>query len=792
MIWHYLKSTFRSLYKNKVFVLINILGLGTSLACCIVAFLNWNYNVNFDTHHSKADQIYRINFKRLTGNRLVNNGSCPLPLGEVIKSSLSSLNDLTRVYPTGGNFKFDNELFRTSVAGVDPSFFNMFDFDFLSGSAEVIRDKRTIIISREIKEKYFRDSQNPVGETMTYIDGDQRVDFQIGGIFENPPQNSSFFSNEAYIHYDNILELYDWDPGDWSLFNSTFVQLNDPRKVSEVESGLQDFVAIQNEAKKDYRVHTYYLDPFAGMAVRAEREGLRNHWFNNSLPVSAAIAPGIMALLILLISCFNFTNTSIAISNQRIKEIGVRKVHGAHKRQLVIQFLGENLIICFIALLFGILLAAFLVPKYSAMWIFLDIQLNLFRDTKLLLFIAGLLLFTALVAGSYPAFYVSSFQPTTIFRGKVKFSGSNPLTRILLALQFTISLIALVCGFVFLKNAEYQAEYDLGFDAETVVFAYVKNESGYQTMRNKILENSSIKEIGGSRHSVTASYYNDPVKIGVAEHDVDIMDIGTNYLNAISATFLDGRDFIENSQRDVEKSVIINEEFVRTFGLEDPVGQRLVLRDTIELFVVGVIKDMLLNSVWNPVQPMMLRYVLPERYRYITIKTDLRQARAVKESMDNRWKEVFPEELSAVEYMKDRNTEAIEVNVNIRDLFLFLGIIAVLLSAIGQFSLVSLNLKKRQKEIGIRKVLGASTMNIANKVSKEFLIILFIAAILGSLAGAYLSNMLMSSIWSYHVSITSGIIVVSISILFFISIATVGYKIFRAATEVPAIFLQEE
>ena len=447
MLWHYLKSTLRSFAKNKTFVLINILGLGTALACCIVAFLNWNYNINFDSHHVQADQIYRINFNRTVNNRFVKNGSCPLPLAESITNSISQIENITRVYPSRGNFKVQNELFRTSLAGVDPSFFELFNFEFIHGSASVMEDKRTIVINKELQEKYFQNYTNPVGEIITYIDGDQKLEFQVGGVFEDPPQNSSFFGNEAYIHFDNILELYEWDPEDWSLFNTTFVKIKDPSSIPTIESQLQSYVNIQNEAKKDYMVHDFYLDPFEGMAVRAEKENLRNHWFNPSLPTSAANAPGIMALLLLLISCFNFTNTSIAISNQRIKEIGIRKVHGAQKRQLVFQFLGENLLICFIALIFGIILAAFLVPQYSAMWIFLDIRLNLFQNARLLVFLIASLLFTGIVAGLYPAFYVSRFEPETIFRGTVKFSGSNPLTRVLLMSQFTISLIALVCGF---------------------------------------------------------------------------------------------------------------------------------------------------------------------------------------------------------------------------------------------------------------------------------------------------------------------------------------------------------
>ena len=181
-----------------------------------------------------------------------------------------------------------------------------------------------------------------------------------------------------------------------------------------------------------------------------------------------------------------------------------------------------------------------------------------------------------------------------------------------------------------MKNAGYQATYDVGFDTETIVYANVKNEAGFRTMRNALLERTDIQKIGGSRHSVTASWYNDPIRVGTTEQDVDIMDIGAHYLETINATILAGRNFKENSSYDVEKSVIINEDLAKTFNWDDPIGKRIVLRDTIELLVIGMVKDILIDgALWNPVSPMMLRYVLPEKFRYISVKTDILNARSV-------------------------------------------------------------------------------------------------------------------------------------------------------------------
>ncbi|MCK5281414.1 MAG: ABC transporter permease, partial [Cyclobacteriaceae bacterium] len=398
MLKNYLKITFRSLSKNKLFAFINVFGLGVALACCIVAYLNWDYNVKFDTYHQNADKIYRVNFTRITNGQPIKVGTSPLPLGHTIRESISQIDKVIRYYPADGNFKIGDELFNTWVAAVDPEFFEVFTVELLSGDKSMLNDKRTIFISTEIREKHFPDNENPVGEIITYINGEKRIEFQVGGVYLKPPQNTSFFS-QAYVHYVNAIDIQGWDENNWAIFNNTFVTVKNPEDVPKIEDQLQAYVEIQNRAKEDFKVDRYYLDPFEGMAIRAEREDVWNHWFNDSLPTSAAIAPGIMAILILLIACFNFTNTSIAIANRRIKEIGIRKVMGSSKNQLIAQFLGENILLTLFALFVGLLIAAFLVPAYSAMWPFLDIKLSLTENLEFLGFLIAWLLFTGIVAG---------------------------------------------------------------------------------------------------------------------------------------------------------------------------------------------------------------------------------------------------------------------------------------------------------------------------------------------------------------------------------------------------------
>ena len=792
MFQNFLKITFRNMMKHKLYVFINIVGLGIALACCIVAYLNWEYNTKFDAYHVNTENVYRVNFVRITNGQPINNGNSPQPLGAQIKNDIPQVDKVIRYYPVGGNFRVNNEVFRSQVSAVDPAFFEVFNFPMVAGSADGLLDKQSIVISTELREKHFPDIMNPVGENLTYLNGDTLIEFRIVGVFELPPKNNSFYE-AAYIPYDNAEDIMRWNPSNWALFNNTFVTVNNPADISSVESQLQNYVEVQNTAKQDYKVDRYYLDPFVGMAVRAERGNTWNHWLNNSLPVAAASAPGIMAFLILLIACFNFTNTSIAIANRRINEIGIRKVLGSNRKQLIVQFLGENLLLVFLALAVSIGIAAFLVPAYSAMWPFLEIHLNLLENLNLLGFLGLLLLFTAIVAGSYPALFISSFQPTTIFRGKIKFSGTNTLTRILLTLQFAISLIAIISGFVFSQNASYQEAYDMGFDMDDIVYAYVEDEQGYTKMRNALMGYDKVKEIAGSRHSISSSWYTDPIKHESSEMDVSIFDIGAGYLSTIGATIIEGRDFMENSTTDAESSVIINQELARRLNWDDPIGKRIVLRDTVALNVIGVVKDIYFEGgLWDPLDPMLMRSVEQPRYRFLSVRADMENILEVKDLLEEKWAVAFPDELSTVRFMNEEKADMALVNTNIKVLFIFLGLVAALLSVIGLFSMVSLNLIKRMKEIGVRKVFGATVDHITLRVSKEFIIILIIGSIIGSIGAYFLSDMLMGSIWTYYVPQHAFPFIISIALLFIASGITIGGKVLRAASANPASILRDE
>ncbi|MCI0750955.1 MAG: ABC transporter permease [Flammeovirgaceae bacterium] len=796
MLKNHILITLRNMMKNKLYIFINIFGMAIAIGCCIVGYFNYDFNASFDTHHKNANEIYRVNTVREFQNNLTEYGYVPIPLGESIRQNVGDVKQIIRYSNTYANLKLGDEIFDSNIAYVDPDFFKVFTFEFIEGSANDLTGKNKIFISDEEALKLFNDTK-VVGKSFVHLlEGENRWhDYEIAGVFRKQPTNSSF-DDPCFTVYENFVEVMpdDYQDGNnWKYRNTTFVTVTDPSRISSIEQQINGYAENNNKVREDFVIRHFKLESFVGMAVRDSYDDKPGTWTRDGSPLAAVVGVGLMGILVLLIACFNLTNTSIAISSRRLKEIGIRKVMGSMRKQLVFQFIGETLIVCFIALILGLLIGAFLLmPAFNMLWPELKLTADYTSKPDFLIFLSLTLLFTALLAGSYPAFYISKFEPVSILKGKLKFGGTNYFTRILLALQFAISLTGIVCSFAFTENARYQRDFDMGFKQKEVLFTWVSNESEFNALRDKMAQNPDVISMAGSEHHIFSSAYNDPIKHQEKEIEVDIMHVGDNYLSTAGLTLTSGRDFVKDSETDKKESVIITEKAATLFGWDKPLGKEIIWMDTVKLYVVGVVKDIYNNGLWEEMYPMMIRYSTPDTYRHLIVTAPVNKIVDVNKYMEAKWKEIFPNKKFASRYMDDETVEASTVNNNIVKMFVFLGIVAMILSATGLFTLVSLNIIKKMKEIGIRKVLGASVANITRVINTEFAIILLAACLGGSFLGAWMSGMLMDSIWDFYQRATVTTLVTSSAIMLIVCVLSVGMKIYNTARMNPVNTLRDE
>ncbi|RAV98618.1 ABC transporter permease [Pseudochryseolinea flava] len=790
MIKNFLLITLRSMMKNKLFLFINIFGMAIGIGCCIVAYFNWEHDASWDAHHTNKEKIYRVSMTREFEGQTRLHSHASFPLGEIVQQTIPDASKSTRFSLSWSNFKIGDNLFYADLGYVDPDFFEMFSFELLSGKPADLKDKSKLFVSQEMAMRLFG-SQDVVGKMVTQVIGNDLKEFQVAGVFKNQPKNSSF-QRSSYANFENV---FDDDKNlkrdDWRAQTTLFLQVDDPTRVNTITAQLQQYKTNHNKVREDFQIQAYVVEPFEGMA---HRDRATDTWADTreSNPIPAVIAPIFMAVLLLLIACFNMTNTSIAISSRRLKEIGVRKVMGSMRMQLVVQFIGETMFICAIALIIGLFMGELLINAWNSLWEEMKITSHYQDNPGIVLFLLGMLLFTGLISGGYPALYISNFEPVSILKGKLRFGGTNWFTRVLLGLQYTFSFIGLVCAIAFYQNSIYQRDFDLGVNQDGIIIAYVDNGSEFEVYRNALLENKDILGIAGSEHSVYSSRYSTPVKYQSKQTEVEAINVGDHYLKTMGLTLLDGRDFEKDSETDQKESIIITEKFAATFNWDKPLGKEIIWHDSVKLYVVGVVKDVYTQGLWRETQPMMIRYANKEKYTHVIVNVPVEKATTVNTFMESQWREVFPNRLYNGRYINEIMIEAYTVNNNIVKIFVFLGVVALMLSATGLFTLVSLNIIKRMKEIGVRKVLGASVGNISRIINAEFAIILSVAALLGCFLSALLVDALMDSIWDYYQATGSLTFVIAIVLMFITSAITIGAKVLGAAATNPVNTLRVE
>ncbi|KPL23778.1 MAG: hypothetical protein AMS23_06230, partial [Bacteroides sp. SM1_62] len=495
MFTNYLKVTLRNLARNLFFVIINIIALGLALSISIVAYLNHKYDADWDKSHVRAKEIYKVIFTREIQGRQQPYGATPIPVGNFIGENISGVEAVIRFTGTSSPLKLGLNNYSRPIGYADPEFMELFTLPIVKGSAEAFRDRQHILIDETIASAYFGE-EDPIGKIMSvFNDQGEEFTYTVGAVFEDLPLNTSF-QFRVLTQFDNYLDMWDVDETRWqSWIAATFLHIPNAKQAGTVEKLLEDMVPAHNNAREDFQITAFKLQPFLDVA-HDSWDMWNDWWVRNSFHPAAVTAPPIMALLILLIACFNFTNTSIAFSSKRLKEIGVRKVAGGHRKQIIAQFMGENFLLTLLGLLLALFIARFLTSTYSAMWEYMDLEFSLLDNPALVVFLVLLLFFTAFLAGAYPSFYISKFNPVNIFQDKLKIGGKNVLTVVLLTFQISISVMAIISGIIYWQNAHYQDNVYMGYDKDHIIGLRFNSEESFIALRDAVKTNPMILSVG--------------------------------------------------------------------------------------------------------------------------------------------------------------------------------------------------------------------------------------------------------------------------------------------------------
>src|SRR5579862_343145 len=793
MLLNYLKTAFRNLVRYKFYAIVNIIGLGFGVAVMIWAFQNYRYSFSFDKFHPDIDHVYRAVTLRQGADGL--QGSFPMPAAVLAKTDLPGITETNRLDIHWVNIQSpQKETFFDDGIFTDPSFFRLFNFPFEKGNSD-IGDPSTVVITARMATKYFGHS-DPIGRTLLFYANEHwAVPLRVSGVVKDPPMNSSiqfnFVTAFGNLVGENGKKIRD---DDWSHFlnGAAYFKIPDAKDVPLVEVALAKYIPIQNKNREDWKVIGFKLISLRENAAMSKMIQSNPPLFER--PSDPAVyGPIVTALLIFLCTCLNFSNTTVARSNARLREIGMRKVLGSSRKLLVMQMLLESAILVTAAILLSILINNAWLPAFNRMFVYVDLHAHYFHDPLLLVFMAVMLVFTSLLAGAYPALYISRFKPAAIFQGNIKFGGNNLFSRVMLGLQITISIITLIGGLAFAANGKFQREFDYGYNIKNSMGIFMKNTDEFTAMKNEMAKLPQITGLAGTVNMIGFARRYAVSQVQGVKKETMLLDVGANYTRLMNLKIVAGREFGDSLRGDVNRAVLVTEKYVALFGLtpEKAIGKTVRI-DTSDCMIVGVLKDFHPLTLFDPAEPVAFKLLPPEAMNGLVIQSNISDLKNVYQTAELTWKKLFPTEPFNAFYQDQVTVNAYNVSTAIASIFMGMSVITVILTTAGLFALLSLTLLKRMREIALRKVVGARPLDIYLLVNKGYFWILLSGIALGGYAGWSVNKSLLDQIFKINAGIGASTLWVSICLVLSVSALTTGVRIWQAVRTNPVKLLRTE
>ncbi len=803
MFKNYLKQTWRNIVKNKTYSLLNIVGLAAGLTCFALIALWVTDELSYDKFNTNCDRIVRLISTEKNETGISESAVTSAPMAKALQHDYAEVENTVRLRMREEIVTYKNQqVLQQGILLTDPSFFDVFSYHITRGNvATALSEPYSIILTESTAKKYFGD-KDPMGQTLVlnmYDSTGYGAAYKITGIMPDPPKNAHFTFNmlasfkTIEVANPDVLTIDGW--GDNSFY--TYLLLKKGVGYKAFSKKISEFYGkyIGDLFNIWKLIYIYKLQPLSDIHLRSNLE----HEIAPTGNITQVYIFSIIGILILLLAGINYTNLATARSAGRAKEVSVKKVAGASKQQLVMQYLSESVFTAIIALLFSFLLSFLSQPFFNEVT---GKNLYLFSSPLLLSFLLGVTIFLGVLSGIYPAIVLSSFKPALILKGAFKSRGKGILLRkTLVVSQFVITIILITGIVIIYSQMSFIKHKDLGYNKDALLYLKVNGNTdvikGYSAFKNE-LENSPLISgvatsnsmiVGGlgSGGSETVDIKGNPLQVNTSRLRTD-----ADYLNVYGIKLLAGRNFTRNASADTIRLVILNEMAVKKFGWqndETAIGKPFKMGNQ-KGIVIGVTNNFHFNSLEQTIEPLAI-YPLDNHFSRITLKVDIKKANQVVALIENTWKKDFPFALFDYDFVSQQIKEQYLSEERFSTIFLYFSILSLLIACLGLYGLISYTIFQKTKEIGIRKILGATPNRIAAMLSGDFLKLVLFACIIAVPIAWYVMNMWLQN-FAYRVNLFWWMFTAAGLLVLFIALITVSFQAIKAAIANPVKSLRTE
>lgn len=801
MLKNYFKIALRNLARNKIYSFINIAGLSIGLACAMLIILYVKDELSYDRFHRNIDNIYRIvaqshDQKNGKTNNDPNTGYLQ---GPRFTQNIPEIKAYVRIQGGNENIKKGTEVSDQKLLYVDSSFFEIFSFPLLSGNPHnCLKDPASVVLTEDVAKKYFG-TTDAIGKIVMLKDDSVFVPHKVTAVAKRCPQNSSI-KFEMLLPFRESKEDASNSENWFNTFLNTFIVLDSRANLQAVESKMQQFyIADTKDAiaslKKTFGDEVenwkskYFLQPMLNMHMSTELPS-QNGLSDASNPMYSYILSGI-ALFILIIACINFVNLTVARSVKRAKEIGIRKVVGGGRKQLVVQFLGESFLLCIIAFALAIGMIELILPLFNRLSNKV-LELSYLFDAKLVAGYVLLFIITALLAGFYPALVLSGYKPVQTLYSRFKLSGKNYLQKSLVVLQFALASFLIIATFTIYKQFTFLTTEKLGYDDTDIIAVEhsFKTHDEAWLFKNELMKSPDIISVAprnGGMWGTNAKLSNDSTM------HFDYETIDESFLPTLKIPLTAGRNFSTAFPSDSANSVLVNETFVKEAGWKNPIGQTVNFwfNNNKRYTVIGVVKDYHYSPLNEKIGAQMFTMKPVNPYGMALIKIKPNTASASLKTIQKSFKSLFPFSPYSYIFLNEKNLESYDAEAKWKQIIFFGAILTIFISCIGLFGLSVLAAEKRTKEIGIRKVLGASVNKVVSILSKDFLKLIVISLLIAIPAAWIATNKWLEN-YPYRITLSWWLFASAGILVILIALITVSFQAIKTAIANPVNSLRSE